>query len=906
MADTVITSEVFVAYSQCPRKAFLLLFSNDQGTPHDYPRILKERRKVHQTKYLEAFKQLHENAKLYDEKNWKKDEIFVEATLKAECWKAYCDVLTKVEQSTSSRKVMYEATITVETYSITKEQKIELLFIGKVLGQIQKQLPAVGTIVGLDDKAHRVKLDSGYKSITPFLKKLQDWIEEKPAEPPVLILNKHCPSCQFRDLCREQAVKENSLSLLDRMTPKAIQKYNKKGIFTVHQLSYLFKPRRNRKRKTKPLVKHSLELQALAIREQKIYIQEFPELTRKSVELFLDIEGIPDQDFYYLMGLLVCEGENSFYYYFWADKSKSEKEIWEKLIEKLNEYSEAPIYHYGNYEAKAIDKLTKKYSTSSEKIKQRLININTYIYGKIYFPIFSNNLKEIGNFIGTSWTSPDASGLQSIIWRYKWEDCEDTNYKKILLTYNSEDCKALKLLVNKLSQIGESPDSYFSVDSAGRPKYSTESGKRIHQQFEIILKSAHANYNKNKIKLRKDEFEGDICEIKKQDKKITKSRKKRKKIPKARTSIQLSQAEVCPKHLEHLKESERIAEKTIIDLVFTKTGVKKTVTRYWGVQAYCSKCGHYISPPGLHKRGCPQLYGHGFQAWVVYNRVSLRLPYRSIIQLMKEQFNVIASVGTLIKFLNYFANYYTVTHEKLIQSLLESPFIHADETTINIEGAEWYVWVFTDGKHVIFKLTETRKATIVHELLSSFNGILISDFYPGYDSVNCIQQKCWVHLIRDLNNDLWINPFDTEFEMFIKEVRNLIVPIFEAIERYGLRKRNLSKFTKHVDTFYKKFIVEKTYQSELVVKYQKRFVRYQNSLFTFLEYNGITWHNNTAENAIRHIAKQRDISGIFYELSTHDYLLLLGIKQTCRFQDKSFLKFLLSGEKDVDRFKSVG
>ncbi|MGH2831452.1 MAG: hypothetical protein ACRDK2_01650, partial [Solirubrobacteraceae bacterium] len=33
------------------------------------------------------------------------------------------------------------------------------------------------------------------------------------------------------------------------------------------------------------------------------------------------------------------------------------------------------------------------------------------------------------------------------------------------------------------------------------------------------------------------------------------------------------------------------------------------------------------------------------------------------------------------------------------------------------------------------------------------------------------------------------------------------------------------------------------------------------------------------------------------------YLLLLGLTQTCRFQDKSLLKFLLSGEKDVDAFK---
>ena len=49
-----ITSEIFVAYSQCPRKAFLLLFSEDRGIPHDYPLILKKRRQENRAQYLDT------------------------------------------------------------------------------------------------------------------------------------------------------------------------------------------------------------------------------------------------------------------------------------------------------------------------------------------------------------------------------------------------------------------------------------------------------------------------------------------------------------------------------------------------------------------------------------------------------------------------------------------------------------------------------------------------------------------------------------------------------------------------------------------------------------------------------------------------------------------------------------
>nr|MDJ0708315.1 transposase [Leptolyngbyaceae cyanobacterium MO_188.B28] len=119
-----------------------------------------------------------------------------------------------------------------------------------------------------------------------------------------------------------------------------------------------------------------------------------------------------------------------------------------------------------------------------------------------------------------------------------------------------------------------------------------------------------------------------------------------------------------------------------------------------------------------------------------------------------------------------------------------------------------------------------------------------------------------------------------------------------------LKKRHLRKFKKQVDRFYKNHIHDKSYYSELAIKYQKRFERYQESLFIFLEYDSIPWHNNTAERALRHIAIQKKISGSFFESGATSYLTLLGIMQTCRFQEKSFLKFLFSGEKDVDAFKS--
>ena len=105
-----------------------------------------------------------------------------------------------------------------------------------------------------------------------------------------------------------------------------------------------------------------------------------------------------------------------------------------------------------------------------------------------------------------------------------------------------------------------------------------------------------------------------------------------------------------------------------------------------------------------------------------------------------------------------------------------------------------------------------------------------------------------------------------------------------------------------MDKFYNNTI-NNTYYSELILKYQKRFERYKGSLFSFLEQDFIPWNNNMAERAIRHLAVQRKISGSFSKSGASAYLTLLGVMQTCKFQNKSLLKFLLSEQKDIDQFK---
>jgi hypothetical protein len=62
------------------------------------------------------------------------------------------------------------------------------------------------------------------------------------------------------------------------------------------------------------------------------------------------------------------------------------------------------------------------------------VNLLSIIFAQIYFPTYSNGLKEIAKYLGFNWGDPSSSGLQSLVWRYQWEQSCDPMWQEKLLT----------------------------------------------------------------------------------------------------------------------------------------------------------------------------------------------------------------------------------------------------------------------------------------------------------------------------------------------------------------------------------------------------------------------------------------------------------------------------------------
>jgi hypothetical protein len=250
---------------------------------------------------------------------------------------------------------------------------------------------------------------------------------------------------------------------------------------------------------------------------------------------------------------------------------------------------------------------------------------------------------------------------------------------------------------------------------------------------------------------------------------------------------------------------------------------------------------------------------------------------------------------------------YEALYAAILESILQEKILHIDETSVRLRGLNAYVWVLASMDKLYYFYRSSREGAFLQEMLHSFSGVLISDFYTAYDSLPCEQQKCIVHFVRDIDDDLLKNPLDTELKDIAKEFGTLLRAIIQTVDRFGLKRRHLYKHKPAVFQFLDS-VGTRDFSSELANKYKKKFQKSGAKMFTFLDHDGVPWNNTNAEQAIRRFAKFRThADGRFTELSLKEYLVLVSVFETCEFNNVNVLKFLLSKETSLEGlFKMAG
>jgi hypothetical protein len=287
---------------------------------------------------------------------------------------------------------------------------------------------------------------------------------------------------------------------------------------------------------------------------------------------------------------------------------------------------------------------------------------------------------------------------------------------------------------------------------------------------------------------------------------------------------------------------------------------------------------------------------------VIWNIIELHISQNKLAQIVQKMFAyplLQTYIGNLMK---RAVETYQATYEEIKERLLHGNLIHADETHVSVKGKDSYVWVFTGMEDVIYVWSETREASVVTGFLEGFNGVLVSDFYSAYDSVDCPQQRCLIHLIRDLNEDIHREPFNLELKTIVHDFGVLLKGVVDTIDRFGLKSHFLRKHKPVVTRFFDT-LLQREHKTEIAQKVRKRFIRNRDRLFTFLDHDNVPWNNNNAEHAVKAFARLRDvIDGTTTERGVRDYLVLLSVCQTCAYRGVDFFGFLRSEETKIEGY----
>ena len=151
-----------------------------------------------------------------------------------------------------------------------------------------------------------------------------------------------------------------------------------------------------------------------------------------------------------------------------------------------------------------------------------------------------------------------------------------------------------------------------------------------------------------------------------------------------------------------------------------------------------------------------------------------RQPIALIQQYLYTQHALALSQGEIVDVLQTVAKLGQSERDALLASLRTQPVVHADETGWRENGQHGYLWLACTDDTCVIERHASRGSQGPRALLGAdFSGTLVTDFYAAYNILLCRHQRCWVHLLRDVDALRLAHPDDPAVQRWCRKVRAL-------------------------------------------------------------------------------------------------------------------------------------
>ena len=675
----------FEDYLKCPTKCFLRS-QGEAGLENSYAGWVRSQNELYRTNSIK---------RLTDKVN--STECAIDppiGNIKRAAWRLAIDLtvagehlestIHSVERILSERRgasAQLIPTRFVFANRLNRDDKLVLAFDALTLSEATGVKVSVGKIVHGDDHVtSKVNTAALAGKLGKLISEVTMLVSTK--SPPDLILNRHCAECEFQSRCRQKAIEKDDLSLLSNMTAKERKKLHSKGIFTVTQLSYTFRPRRRPRRLRNKREKYHHALKALAIQKGKIHIVGDPQLKIEGTPVYLDVEALPGRDLYYLIGVRIDTAASVVQRSFWADNAEDEGKIWDDFLDTLAELENPILIHYGSYETTFLKRMSERHGeplddSAAAKAMSSALNLVSFLFSRVYFPRYSNTLKDIGAWLGCKWSAAASSGAQSIIWRMDWERSSDPSLKRNLVNYNMEDCHALEVLTRTLLRLC-GPDQLVTLEGAADPGVEFADNSRSREflwrqfsspiaEFEIINKAARWDYQRDRVYVRTDSLLKRATSIRKV--RIT-------RVTQINKDINCPDLQACPVCGRKPDKLFRKRPRVLYDIRFNRFGLARWVVRFHFRYYWCALCNERFGMPEEFWPGSQ--YGRTLVALIVYETIGQCVPQLTEKDRLNRLFGFSLGTSTVHDLKASAAEYYAETREKILTRMIKGKLIHSD------------------------------------------------------------------------------------------------------------------------------------------------------------------------------------------------------------------------------------
>ena len=345
--------------------------------------------------------------------------------------------------------------------------------------------------------------------------------------------------------------------------------------------------------------------------------------------------------------------------------------------------------------------------------------------------------------------------------------------------------------------------------------------------------------------------------------------------------------ESCPRCGTDLPEPFDLTEHVVEDIVPAKV----VVTRHWTAWHWCPTCKDKVQAP-LPDAFPKERFGINLMVLVSYHRV-LGLTVGKIRALLREQYGLDVCDATVLRMERRVAEEMGEHYSELVEAVRAGKAVHIDETGWRVDGRNHWLWTCATREATIFHVNPRRNGKVAKRLLGKRREgrVVLADFYPAYNCLTDLMQRCLEHLKREFKKVEAKKKRTTEqFKRFRRRVLRLLRDAFrihEDIKDKETRERRVARLHKRLRAIY-----EETYTDPDCHRLAKCLRRHKDEMFTFLEVEGVDWHNNEAERALRPMVVARKNSyGSRTIEGARDRAVLMSVSDSARKRGEGYTDF---------------